>query len=99
MIHQKIAVTTITSEKLPDAIALAERLQLPLVESINHADYDYLLVFTPDYLGLQHTRDKKFAPFYIDFLSRKIQYRSQKSGFRSENLARAMGTRPDKHPI
>jgi 16S rRNA (guanine1516-N2)-methyltransferase len=59
---------------------------------------DYALVRTDHYLGLQDNNDKKFAPFYIDFLSGKLRYRSDQAGLKREMLARAMGKKPKDNP-
>jgi len=58
---------------------------------------NFYLVETADYLGLHIPGDKKL--FYIDFLSGKINYRSQQAGLRKELLARAMGVKPGEHPV
>lgn len=95
----RIAVTSTHTEKMADAKALAIQLQLPFMDKEYkngpHA-YDYLLVLTPDYLGLVSRADKK--PFYIDFLSEKLNYRVNQAGLRKEALARAISLSPHHHP-
>jgi len=97
--HIAISITTI--DQLEAGQNLASSLQLPFIpdfQSDTAKAYDYLLLRTPDYLGLQKTGYKKLSPFYIDFLSGKMLYRSQHAGLRKELLARAIGFKPGDHP-
>lgn len=101
MTQKTIAISTTTAEKLTNAeeFALQHHLDFIVDPAIETAkNYDYLLVFTPNYLGLQQTKDKKFAPFYIDFLSPTLRYRSKQAGLRKELLARAIGLHPRENP-
>jgi 16S rRNA (guanine1516-N2)-methyltransferase len=102
MILDQIAVTTLSLEKKREAQNLAAQLKLDFVDgphSETAKTYRYLLVLTPDYLGLHKTTDKKFAPFHINFLSGKMLFRIQQAGLRKELLARAIGFRPRDNPI
>ena len=72
-----LAVASSTSENHQAAQELAKVLQLDFVSDPMTKAYDYVLVLTPDYLGLQKSTEAKFAPFYIDFVHGKIQYRSE----------------------
>lgn len=97
----RIAVCATQPERLAEAQQLAERLQLDIIpanEPKVAASYDYLLILTPSFIGLQKTAEKKPNPFYIDFLTGKLAYRSQQAGLRNELLARAMGSKPGDHP-
>lgn len=99
MIQTSVAVAALDHTQRSRAAALAARLELPLLESPHPAHpYHYLLVVTPDYVGLQAAADKKFAPFYINFLSEKLVYRRNQAGLRKEMLARAMGCKPIDQP-
>lgn len=91
-----IAVFPTLPELAEPAIALAQRLNLPFTLSIQ-ARYDYLLVMTPDYIGLQKTTGSQL-PLYVDFLSGKKRYRSLHSSLKSEALARAMGLKGKTNP-
>lgn len=96
-----IAVTTTTDDKAPDARILAAQLKVDFIESPTSpsaVNYRYLLIYTPEYLGLQKTQDK-LAPFYIDFLSGRLLTRYQQAGLRKELLARAMGCHPKEQPL
>ncbi len=62
----------------------------------NNARYN--LTRTDAYLGLEDTSDKKFTPFYIDFLAGKLRYRSDQAGLKREMLARALGKKPKDQP-
>jgi 16S rRNA (guanine1516-N2)-methyltransferase len=90
----RIAVFASESALSLPAQALAQELNLPLAD--NPELYDYVLILTSDYLGLQKKGDK--LPLYIDFLSGQLTYRRQHSGLRRESLARAMGLKAKIHP-
>lgn len=78
------------------ANALARRLNLPLASSRQEI-CDYLLIVTPDYIGLQKTAATS-SPLYVDFLRGKINYRAQHASIKNELLARAMGLKGKTHP-
>ncbi|EKD73603.1 MAG: hypothetical protein ACD_45C00253G0001 [uncultured bacterium] len=90
---QKIAVYTHFSALEPTARTLAEQLHLPF-----SAAAVYLLLLTPDYLGLQKTNDSSL-PLYVDFQSGKMTYRRQHSSLRREALARALGLKKRTQPL
>ena len=80
----------------PAAMALAERLHLPLASSWQEI-CDYLLVLTPDYIGLQKA-EATSSPLYVDFLRGKMNYRAQHTSIKNESLARAMGLKGKTNP-
>ncbi|HLB57500.1 MAG TPA: class I SAM-dependent methyltransferase [Gammaproteobacteria bacterium] len=82
-----IAVFTSHVGLQSDAKQLARELQLPFIAE-KTSDYEYLLILTPAYLALQKAKSK---PLYVDFLSKKMQYRRQQMSLRKEALARALG--------
>lgn len=93
----KLAVSTTDVIHLEAAKQLAKHLDLPYIAKPlgDEANgYDFILVFTPSYLGLQPTRDKKFQPFYIDFNSGKLSYRRNHASLKQEMIAKAMGIKP-----
>jgi 16S rRNA (guanine1516-N2)-methyltransferase len=94
------AVTTTTSARTQAARALAHRINLPFIADPQYAarHYPYILVMMPGYLGLQQTDQKRFAPFYIDFLARRICRRCKQASLRQELLARALGHHPREQP-
>ncbi len=57
---------------------------------------DYLLISTPDYLGLKKGNEK---PFYIDFVNGKMGYRHRHAAFKKELLAKAIHLKPASHPV
>lgn len=96
-----IAVTSSTSTKIPAARLLAGQLSLPFLEdpaSPEALAYQYLLLFTPSYLGLHQAGKKLSSPFYLDFLSPKLLYRIKQASLKKELLARAMGIHPRENP-
>jgi 16S rRNA (guanine1516-N2)-methyltransferase len=80
-----LAVFTEDPHLLAEADLLAKRLALPFTR-----ESDYLLLLTPDYLGLIQT-DNKSLPLYVDFLSGKMTYRRQHATLKNETIARALG--------
>lgn len=101
MKQNRIAISLTTQSRLKEAENLSCHLQVDLLlnpQSIAAKAYDYLLLFTADYLGLQKVSDKKYAPFYIDFLSPQMRYRCARASLRRELIAKAMGMRPSAHP-
>lgn len=100
MIKKPLAILSTALEMDSSANILAEQLNLDfLTLASDTSAYDYLLVSTPHYLGLQKTPYKKLAPFYIDFASGKLLYRKQQAGLRKEWLSRAIGLKPSDNPI
>lgn len=91
-----IAVFPTVHELEGPAAALAQQLNLPLTLSLQ-ANYEYLLVMTPDYIGLQKRKGSQL-PLYVDFLSGKKSYRSQHTSLKNEALARAMGLKGKTNP-
>ncbi len=91
-----LAVTITTPQLQQQAKALAKQLHLPFTTE-DSAEFNYLLVITPDYLGLQKTGEK-FHPLYVDFLSGKMIYRYQHASLKREALARALGLKGNTTP-
>lgn len=101
MDKKRFAITATTEEKYAEGKKLSHTWQLdfivkPLSEEGKH--YDYLIVLTQEFLGLYKTTEEKFNPFFIDFNSAKLRYRSDQAGLRNELLARAIGQKPKDHP-
>lgn len=95
-----IAVTT-NSGQLTATRQLADELQLPFIPDYDDPrihEYNHVLILTNDYLAIQATAAKKFTPFYIDFTSGKMRYRSDHAGLKRELLARALNVKPKDHP-
>jgi 16S rRNA (guanine1516-N2)-methyltransferase len=90
-----IGVYTEFSECGARAQQLAKELSLPLLAAKTEADY--MLVVTPDYIGLQQSGSKS-KPLYVDFLSKKMIYRRQHASLKREKIARAMGLK-SKNPL
>ncbi len=92
----RIAVFPVLPHLEAAAVALAQQLSLPLAAS-QQEPYDYFLVMTPDYLGLQKKASTS-APLYVDFLHGKMNYRAQHTSLRNEALAKAMGLKGNVRP-
>jgi 16S rRNA (guanine1516-N2)-methyltransferase len=99
MTYPRIAVTCTSDDKRLFAEKLACELKLPYIHDVTYAlqHYDYLLSLTPHYLGLINKSIKH--PFYIDFLSGKLRYRSREASLRKEALAKAISISPHQHPL
>lgn len=98
--NKHIAVTAIAAKKLI-AQALAKQLGLDFFDetfSSRLEHYDFLLVFTKNYIGIQSTQEPNQAPFYLNFADSKLQYRLRKATLRNELLARALGCLPRENP-
>lgn len=83
-----IAVFATHSDLVLQARTLAEQLNIPYANNKNR--YDYFLVVTPNYLGIQKN-NSKLLPIYVDFHSDQMQYRCKHLSIRKEALARALG--------
>lgn len=77
------------------AKSLAKQLALPYTDH-PHLD-DLLLWLTPEFIGLKKLNEPH--PFYINFLDKKIQFRSKQATLRNELLARALGLKRHTHPV
>lgn len=89
MLNPKIAVFVSHPELHPQGQALAMRLNLPCIFEADER-YDFFLLLTPNFLGLQKTKSPA-NPLFIDFLSGEMQYRRKHASLRKETLARALG--------
>lgn len=89
MFYTDIAIFTIYHELIPKAEQLSKQLDLPFITNVDEK-FAYLLVLTPNYIGLQKTGTNA-NPLYIDFLSGKMQFRRKQASLRNEILARALG--------
>lgn len=92
-----------TPDKSSEAQLLAESHQLEFIPDIrlSHSRFEHLLVLTPDHLCLQPTTQQQshFAPFYIDFLSKKMRYRCDQSKHQKELIVKVMGIKPQDNPV
>lgn len=91
-----IAIYPTTPDLAPHAKTLAESLALPFLEEMDK-NYPYLLVVTPDYIGLQKQAAQSH-PVYVDFLTNKWQLRLKQLSIKKESLARALGLKNHSHP-
>lgn len=84
-----IAIYPTTQDMESYAKTLAHDLQLPL---LTHTEkhYSYLLLVTPDYIGLQKQASQSQA-VYVDFLTKKWRLRLKQLSIKKEALARALG--------
>jgi 16S rRNA (guanine1516-N2)-methyltransferase len=94
----RIATSYLNAEQQPQAERLAERLGVACIPLDQQNGYDYLLLYTPHYLGLLNPKEPRTTPLFIDFLSGKMRYRRQHASLRNEYLAKAMGKKPHQHP-
>jgi 16S rRNA (guanine1516-N2)-methyltransferase len=93
----KIAVFPTHPTMQTQAKEFAARLKIPLAGEGQESRYDYLLLVTPHYLGLQKV-GVKASPLSIDFLTGKAFYRHQHTSLKNEILARALGLKGGTQP-
>lgn len=98
MFKHLIAVAPLTPLQQVEATALAQQLHLALVSDLHSPTYPYLLLCEGERISLHQTNAKRICPFYIDFLSGKMRYRSEQAGLRNELIARAIGQKPADQP-
>jgi 16S rRNA (guanine1516-N2)-methyltransferase len=91
-----IAVYPTTQDLVTYANTLAEHLQLPLLSHPEEC-YPYLLLVTPEYIGLKKQASTSQA-VYVDFLTKKWQQRLCKLSIKNEALARALGLKNQTRP-
>jgi 16S rRNA (guanine1516-N2)-methyltransferase len=95
----KIAIT-FTDNMAPQATLLANETNIPLISKAGEpSSYDFLLVITPEFVGLSTPKCPQKQPFYLDFTDKKLLYRIKHVSLRKELLAKALGTSPKEHPI
>ncbi|MGK0500330.1 MAG: 16S rRNA (guanine1516-N2)-methyltransferase [Oceanicoccus sp.] len=75
---------------------LAGQLQLPLISADQQADFDYVLIVSPQGLGLQQTGAKAAGPVRVDFLSGGAEHRRKQGG--GELLVKAVAGNKQKPP-
>lgn len=85
-----MAVAPETAAQLEQAAFLAERLNIPLVDTIQN-EYHHLLVVTLNRLELRQIGPKAPGPIFVDFLSDAADYRRKYGGGRKQAIARAVG--------
>lgn len=91
-----IAIFSSTPKDRPSAEQLANDLALPLITRMDER-YDYLLVMTDDYLGLQKTKSTA-NPIRVDFCHKKTLYRIAHASLKKEAIARAFGLKKGMTP-
>lgn len=89
--HASIAVYPTFLHHKKTAEELAAFLHLPYISNEEMTAYDYLLLITDDYIGLQNTRQKNSLPLFVDFSAEKMRYRCQTASTLKEALPRALG--------
>lgn len=85
-----VSLAVIAKEEplLTEAKKLAADLGYPLVTDFT--SHEYLLELSKDHLALVKP-NSAFSPLFVDFLSKKMQYRCKHANFRNEILVRALG--------
>jgi len=91
------AVLAAAAEQHEKAIMLAQKLSLPLVENETE-DYEFLLLYTTEGLGLKQTGKKGLGPIMVSFTSPAMTYRLKHGGGRRQALARAVGLKKGWQP-
>lgn len=77
----------------PRAQALAQRLTLPFLSSIDGNDHPLVLAVTPRRLELRDASTPRSRPVYVDFVGAPGALRRLTAGGRKQPIARAVGIR------
>lgn len=97
-----VAITYQGEENQALTLKLAKEYQLEFVPfHLTNQHAGLILTITTDYIGLLQgpTEIYKSKPFYIDFYSGELAYRSAQAGLKKEFLARAIGLKPKDDPF
>ena len=78
--------------------ALAEKLSLPIIDSNQASDYEFVLFYEADTLKLMHQADKKMGAVCVDFSKGKSAYRHKHQGKGKLPLSRACGIKQSNRP-
>ena len=78
--------------------ALAEKLSLPIIDSNQASDYEFVLFYEAGVLKLIHQADKKMGAVYVDFSKGKSAYRQKHQGKGKLPLSRACGIKQSNRP-
>jgi 16S rRNA (guanine1516-N2)-methyltransferase len=81
----------------PLETALALELGLPLVKKNNYKEYDFLLCFTPEGLGLEPV-DGRSGAVRVDFAAGKTRHRRVFGGGKGQQIAKAVGIQGGVRP-
>jgi 16S rRNA (guanine1516-N2)-methyltransferase len=90
---KKVAVLRLDDKFRAESQQLAEQLSVVLLDQPDDATFDFYCVITEERCELHSAKHQGMAPFYIDFLHGKVEYRCRKGGGRRQPLARAIGLR------
>lgn len=93
----RVAVLAENKDLAHDAQKLAQQWHLDYASHANDL-YDFFLLVTPQYIGLQTAKNKNQI-FYIDFSGKKLLYRLKNASRRKELLAKAIGISPVENPL
>jgi len=80
-----------------NALRLAQKLSIPLVQN-DRAEYEYLLLCSPEGLTLQNSGANDLGPVMVSFISPTMTYRLKYGGGRRQALARAVGLKKGWQP-
>lgn len=93
-----IALTATCGECEVRAAALAQQLNLPLVDNDELHNYELILFVTPERLELGETTHKAPKPIYVDFLGGSVGHRHRFGGGRGQPIAKAVGLKGGANP-
>ncbi len=98
MMNTTIAIIRPEQSLLDKALPLAQRLNIPLIDSAEKANYTAVLNFVSGALSLQLIGPKVPGPISVDFISGKYAHRRKYGGGKSQLIAKAVGLRSLKCP-
>lgn len=94
----KIAVSYTHETLAVKARRLADILNLDCIDQPTSTAYPFLLIFTPDYLGLLKAGEPLKNLFFVDFAKPQFNYRLKHARTNNELLAKSLGCKPHNHP-
>lgn len=77
--------------------AIAKQLDLPILNSSDTAQADYILYFQNTILQIAPTDKTYGGPLFVDFYADSIEYRRSTSGIK-QDIAKAVGCKPGVRP-
>lgn len=101
--NPKIAVTTNCDSQMLVAKELAQKLNLPFIDTTttypeNQFYADFILNLTPERLQLEESSQKQSSPVYVDFLDPELNFRIKHAGKNNEIILKAVGIKNNDRP-
>lgn len=93
-----IAIIRPEQSLLEKALALAQHLNIPLIDTVEKNNCTAVFIFVSNTLSLQLIGPKAPGPICVDFISGKYAHRRKYGGGKSQLIAKAVGLKSLKCP-